>query len=224
VPDSTSKAEQRQLARQHTTELIAILQGKESAPSSQKPPPSAQPTQTPLATRPRRIPDTPTPPALPVTPPPAPNPLTGVGNTMQRSGSPLNKLVNKTLHLAKLNQVFIALLPTYLQNHATLARLDEKGWVVQTDSSAWATRLRFALPELCEPLEQLLGFELPRPWIRIAPPAIPEPSPPPPRRVQVSSKTVDVLENAAQQFSDPRLGAAMSRLAEHARQRRGNAY
>jgi hypothetical protein len=148
----------------------------------------------------------------------------GVGETLQRSGSPLNDLVKKTLHLARLNQVFLALLPAYLQNHATLARLDEHGWVVQTDSSAWATRLRFALPELREPLEQLLGIALPRPWIRIAPPAVPEPSPPPPRRVRVSAKTVDVLADAAQQFSDPRLGAAMSRLAEHARQRYGDAY
>ncbi|MEZ5582691.1 MAG: hypothetical protein R3F37_07905 [Candidatus Competibacteraceae bacterium] len=32
---------------------------------------------------------------------------------------------------------------------------------------------------------------------------------------------MDVLKDAAQQFSDPRQGAAMSRLAERARQRRG---
>jgi len=70
---------------------------------------------------------------------------------------------------------------------------------------------------LSHELGEKLGIEVPPPQIRIAPPEVP--SPPPSRRMIITDNTVKTLEEAAQQFSDPRLSAAVMRLAEHARQR-----
>ncbi|MCP5425389.1 MAG: DUF721 domain-containing protein [Gammaproteobacteria bacterium] len=227
MSEDKAKADARRLARQHTSQLLAILQGKvdkaEVANYSEKSPlPAARQPKT-VQEPPAPVPErSPTHGAGPKTKN-RPSPLIAVDATLKRKrNKPLNDLVNKTLHLAQLNRVFRSMLPTHLQEHATLARLDEEGWVVQTDSSAWATRLRYALPELRKPLQLHLGIELPRPRIRIAPPAVPEAPPPPSRRMTVTDQTVSVLENAAQNVADPRLGAAILRLAEHARGTRGN--
>jgi hypothetical protein len=126
-------------------------------------------------------------------------------------------LLAQVQRLNQLNQILRAFLPPYLHDHVTLARLDSEGWVVQTDSPAWAARLRYILPNLRQPLGEKLGIEVPPPQIRIAPPEVP--SPPPSRRMIITDNTVKTLEEAAQQFSDPRLSAAVMRLAEHARQR-----
>lgn len=225
MPEDKSKADARRVARQHTTQLLAILQGKTAVPAAPPenapaPPPSRRPTAGEARAVPGGIAQGGDDPPKPIH---RPSKLIAVDETLRRQRSAgLDDLVKKTLHLAQLNQVFRSILPAHLREHATLARLDEGGWVVQTDSSAWATRLRYALPELRKPLEQHLGIALPRPRIRIAPPAVPKAPPPPSRRMTVTAHTVSVLESAAHNVADLRLGAAILRLAEHARETRGD--
>ncbi|MEZ5582690.1 MAG: hypothetical protein R3F37_07900 [Candidatus Competibacteraceae bacterium] len=145
MPDTPSKAEQRQLARKHTTELIAILQGKEAAASPQQPRPPARPAQASPVQHPPPA-AAPAQPTLPAAPPQMPNPLKGVGNTMQQSGSPLNKLSVQKPFIWPLNNVFIALLPGYLRAHATLARLMNKaGWCNRFSSMGYGA---YASPRL----------------------------------------------------------------------------
>jgi hypothetical protein len=148
------------------------------------------------------------------------NPMQSVeGHLQKKTRTRLARLIVQTENLAKLNQIFLAFLPPHLHEHATLARLDSESWVVQTDSPAWATRLRYILPSLRQPLSEQLGIPIPSPRIRIAPPAVPLPSPSPPRHMTISDKTVNILESTARNFSDPQLGAALQRLAESARER-----
>lgn len=146
------------------------------------------------------------------------NSLLAVGEYLQRPQGRCSQLAAKTYNLSRLNQIFQAYLPPHLHDHATLARLDSGGWIVQTDSPAWATRLRYLLPNLQKPLAEHLGIQIPAPRIRIAPPAVPAPPPPPPRRMVMTDKTVSVLEGAARNLPDRRLSEAMLRLARHARQ------
>ncbi len=146
------------------------------------------------------------------------NTLLAVGEYLQHPQGRCSQLAAKTHNLSRLNQIFRAYLPPHLHDHATLARLDSDGWVVQTDSSAWATRLRYLLPSLQKPLAEHLGTQIPAPRIRIAPPAVPAPTPPPPRRMVMTDEAVSVLEGAARNLPDRRLGEAMLRLARHGRQ------
>lgn len=216
-PDSQS-------ARRHTEQLRQILQGAPPpenlvaagvAVSPEKLPPARpSPREASLAPNEFSLPS--------LKPAPQSSPLRITGEYLRRQRGGLAKLVAQTRELASLNRILLAYLPSHLHEHASVARLDAEAWVVQTDSSAWATRLRYLLPNLRQPLSEQLGIQLPPPRIRIAPPNVPPPAAPPPRRMNISDRTVDALEGAARNFPDPRLGAALQRLAEHAKQRLEN--
>ena len=117
--------------------------------------------------------------------------------------------------LARLSQIFHAYLPPHLRDHAVLVRLDAEGWEVQTDSPSWATRLRYALPTIRQALGQQVGMMLPKPRIRVVPAA--EPVQPQRPRLTLTRHSAEVLETAARTLTDPRLGAALRRLAAHGR-------
>lgn len=214
----------RQTARQHTAQLKKMLQGKASASNAEvdHPPGHPQAVRPPrqrdsLASRDHTTPDPATP--LKSSSPPKRNPLAAATDHLRQPGSRVAKLVRQTKRLSELNRIFQAFLPSYLHAHAFLAKLDEESWVVQTDSSAWATRLRYLLPNLRRPLGEHLGMPIPPARIRIAPPAVPLPPPAPARRMHITESTAQLLEGAARDLPDRKLSAVMLRLAAHARQR-----
>jgi hypothetical protein len=240
MSDSSNELDPRQIARRYTAQLKEILLGR--APAGEVPLTSAAAPQAADGVKgapSEGVPPVPVPrvvqqaagPAINPTPPPGkadsrsslpgagpiPNSLMTVGERLRRPQGRFAELLAQVQRLNQLNQLLRAFLPSYLHDHVTLARLDPDGWVVQTDSPAWAARLRYILPNLRRPLGEKLGIEVPLPQIRIAPPEVP--CSPPPRRMIITDKTVQELEEAARQFSDPRLSAAVLRLAEHARQR-----
>lgn len=126
----------------------------------------------------------------------------------------LGELMARAERLARLNRIFRAYLPPHLRDHATLICLDGEQWVVQTESSEWATRLRYALPNIRDALGQHLAMVLPKPQIRIVPAEVPSRPPRPP--MSISERSAKVLENAASNQSDPKLSAALRKLAAHA--------
>jgi len=219
VSEPSNKADRRQTAKRHTAHLLAILQGKTKAESTATPAPDDRVYSTTHSapTVPPRVAEKPPPSAQPKQPPPPS--LKPVSDHLSPSSGHLSQLIAQTQRLAQLNTIFLAYLPPHLREHAALARADAEAWVVQTDSSAWATRLRYSLPSVRRPFSEHIGVALPPPRIRIAPPAVAPPPPPPSRRMTVSAQTVDTLESAARELNDTPLGAAMKRLAEHARQR-----
>lgn len=150
--------------------------------------------------------------------PPGPQPLVSAEQHLRHAQGPLADLVIQLKQRVELNRILLAYLPPTLHRHATLARADTEAWVVQTDSSVWATRLRYLLPGIRQPFGERLGIPLPPPRIRIAPHTVPPPPPPPPRRMRMADDTICHLEDAARTMADPRLGAALLRLAAHARQ------
>jgi hypothetical protein len=94
--------------------------------------------------------------------------------------------------------------------------LDAEAWTVQTDSPAWATRLRYCLPTLQRQLSDQLAFAVPKLRVRIIPISMESPPPLPPRRLELSSRAGNVLSEAANGLADQELSAALKRLARHA--------
>lgn len=111
-------------------------------------------------------------------------------------------------------QIFRVYLPPHLHDHALLIRMDEESWDVHTDSASWATRLRYALHNIHQELDQHLGITLPKPRIQVKPIAAPLP----PQRpiLTLTQQNAQLLEAAAHHLSDARLSAALLRLAARA--------
>lgn len=105
-----------------------------------------------------------------------PDSIPTVGEVLRRPHGKLGQLMAQADRLIQLSRVFRAYLPPPLRDHAVLIRLDPESWEVRTDSAAWATRLRYALPSIGQVLGQQLDMTLPKPRIRVAPAAVP-PSP-----------------------------------------------
>ena len=126
----------------------------------------------------------------------------------------LAKLLAQTDKLQHVNRVFRAYLPNHLHEHAMITTMSAKVWVVQTDSSAWATRLRYVLPNLQQQLSDHLKKPVPPLTIRIKPGNTVEAAVEP-RRMALTEKTAKLLEGTARDLNDQRLGSALLRLSRH---------
>ncbi|MEZ5576819.1 MAG: DciA family protein [Candidatus Competibacteraceae bacterium] len=137
-----------------------------------------------------------------------------MGEALRRPQGTLGRLMARADRLNRLNRIFRAYLPPHLHDHVVLVRLDQDDWTVHADSSSWATRLRYALHNIRETLGQQLGIPLPKPRVRVVPPDFP----PRPRRprLTLTQRNAKLLEVTARNVPDPRLSAALRRLAQHA--------
>lgn len=144
--------------------------------------------------------------------------MTSVQDCLRRPKGRLAQLVAQTDRLARVNRAFRAYLPPHLHDHARLSQLSSQNWVVQTESAVWATRLRYALPSLRQQLSEHLGYEVPNLVVKVKPAGNGQNNAPP-RRMKLTEESANFLEGAAEGVSDQRLGAALMRLAQHAKQR-----
>jgi len=220
----------RATARHHTAHLLKMLRGygpvAKSEPVSEPPAVAPKPAVVAEATPVygRRVDvvsnpsvSSPVVRAAPIPLPPRPRAevsfIPTVGEVLRRPPGVLGQLMARAGRLTQLNQLLQAYLPSHLHDHVVLVRLDAEGWEVQTDSASWATRLRYALPTIRQALGQQLGIALPKPRIRVAPrSATPQPRRP---RLTLTRRNAEMLETAARTLTDPRLGAALRRLAKH---------
>lgn len=216
-------ADARATARRHTAQLLKMLRGygptAEPEPASESPaavsPPTAVAEASSTYLRLLDVASTPPPSSLPPRPRDGPGSIPTVGEILRHPPGVLGQLMARADRLARLSQIFHAYLPPHLRDHAVLVRLDAEGWEVQTDSPNWATRLRYALPTIRQALGQQVGMTLPKPRIRVVPAAKPiQPQRP---RLTLTRRNAEVLETAARTLTDPRLGAALRRLAAHGR-------
>ena len=120
--------------------------------------------------------------------------------------------------LARINRLLRAYLPPHLRDHARVTAIGPERWTVQTESAAWATRLRYVLPELRQQLGAELGQAVPPLRLRIEPLAD-DHADTRPRRLTLTRHNAHVLEGAAETVDDQKLGAALRRLARHGRGR-----
>lgn len=143
--------------------------------------------------------------------------MTPVGDCLRRPKGRLARLIAQNDRLAHINRVLRAYLPHHLQEHARIVSLGQQHWLLQTDSSAWASRLRYSLPQLQQQLTEHFG-DIPPLKLRVQP-APTDDDDPPQRRMRLTQNSADVLTSAAAGVSDQRLGAALIRLAANAARR-----
>ncbi len=222
----------RATAHRHTARLLKMLRGYGPRPQSEPEPELAAKSPV-AASRPAavaeatlayvRLLDMAAPPPLPTVqapaldlpPPRGSDSIRTVGEILRRPRGKLGQLMARADQLIQLSRIFYAYLPSPLRDHAVLIRLDPESWEVRTDSAAWATRLRYVLPSIRQALGQQLDMTLPKPRIRVAPAAIlPQSSH---RRLTLTRRSAALLEAAAGTLTDPKLGAALRRLATHGR-------
>ena len=120
----------------------------------------------------------------------------------------------QTRELEGIAQEVAAALPARLLHHCRVASRRGTQLVLQVDSPAWATRLRYQVPALLEHLQAhgWPGLTQARVRVRVGQP---EPVPPPAQRAVMSRESAELLRTVAEDCSDPDLRAAWGRLARH---------
>jgi hypothetical protein len=146
--------------------------------------------------------------------------MASAAECLRRPKGRLAGVIAHSDRLIRINRLLRAYLPPHLREHARIVAMTPEVWIIQTESSAWATRLRYLLPGLRKQLGDELKQSVPDLKLRIEPPSEPPPASPP-RRLTLTEQNARVLEGAARDLSDQRLGAALLRLAQHAGQRGG---
>ncbi len=73
---------------------------------------------------------------------------------LAKSSGLLSQLSQHSKLLKQIEKIFQESLPTPLNQHCYVANLREKTLVIHTDSSLWATRLRYITPELKQQWQQ----------------------------------------------------------------------
>lgn len=124
---------------------------------------------------------------------------------------------NLVKHARELNSLNLQLqrhLPASLGKHCQLANYRSNTMIIQSESAAWASKLRYLLPQLRRELSQYPVFSgLKDIHIRVAATVTEsreKPSPP-----RLSNQSALLLEQAAASISDPDLGKALAQLARH---------
>lgn len=150
-----------------------------------------------------------------------------------KSSRPLNKLfeeahdnlamlVTKTRLLKRLTVEFRSHIDPELAPHCYISNHDGLTLYVYVDSAAWATRLRFQIPQLLPVLRQSNPIFAKLESIRVSiltqgsdPKAQPPASPGP----VMSAENADVIKSLSDNIDAPLLQQALRRLARHARRK-----
>jgi hypothetical protein len=104
-------------------------------------------------------------------------------------------------------------LPADLATHLSAAHLRDATLIVVADGPAWATRLRFLEPELKAALDARTRRIVRRVAVRVGPPPIAPRAPGPKPSRPLSEAARAALEAGALKVTDPKLAAALRRLA-----------
>lgn len=138
-----------------------------------------------------------------------------VGHIVARSGQ-LKQLTDRAAHFGLLNGHLRAAVGEPLAAHVRLAAVRDGCVVVQADSAAWASRLRFRAPAVLAALGGKPGFEGVRSLrVRTRTDARPEP-PEAPRRARMSDAAAEALSANAASVPDDAVRDALLRLARNA--------
>lgn len=140
-------------------------------------------------------------------------------NILQHDSAGVLALIqNKVQQLIKLNQIWQVEIPSELSEHTRVANFREGYLIIECDSAAWATRLRYLLPDMKRTLlnypdlRDLTQIEWTiQPAFHIQPTQL-NALPP-----ILSSTNAELLKNAADTISVKSLQKALLRIAEHVR-------
>ena len=117
--------------------------------------------------------------------------------------------------LASLDDKLRRWLPQPLSAHVRLVALEQDRVAIWADSAAWRSRLHYQLPQVRQILAQRLGLQVVR--IDTGVMATTERLERPQRRAMLGTEAAENLERAASSLGDPKLAAALRRLAARGR-------
>ncbi len=128
-----------------------------------------------------------------------------------REAKPLQSLFNQAQHLAQLQQLLDSQLQPAARPHCHVASLRQGSLLLVVTDGHWATRLRYQQRRLLRQLQTFEAFAgLERILFKVQPSVERQA---PVRTVQLSASAAETLHEAAQGIADPRLRAALERLA-----------
>ncbi len=139
-----------------------------------------------------------------------------LSSMLQENDAPIAKLFRHCRLLQSLDEIIQQCLPAELAAHCRVLNYSGNRLILQTDSPAWNTLLRYQTPDLLSCLrrqDKLRG--LASILIRTAPAS---PAPPPRQTAQprqLSPEAATLIRTLAATMSDDRLQAALQRLAKH---------
>lgn len=122
----------------------------------------------------------------------------------------LSRLARSARASARLQRQLQALLPQELSGHWRVAKLDARILCLVTENPLWATQLRYRRTVLLQGAESILGWRPQQLQIRIEPPIIARPAPPPAR---LSATAAESLRQSAECMDPGPLREALLRLA-----------
>ena len=113
---------------------------------------------------------------------------------------------------AHLNRRLRELVPAPLLDRVRLAHADRERVILEVESSAWLTRLRFHLPQVEAILRRELGIRARNVVVRVAAP-LSNNSPTRGERPVISEQSAESIASCARSVDDSELAAALTRLA-----------
>ncbi len=146
-------------------------------------------------------------------PPPARAPA-----ALLREAKPLKALFGEARRLDRLQQLVNSQLQPAAREHCHVASWREGCLLLIVTDGHWATRLRYQQRRLQRQLQAMQDFAgLTRIIFKVQPPDAPRHKPGP--SPEMSALAAESLQQTARGISDPRLKAALERLAGHAKVR-----
>jgi len=137
-------------------------------------------------------------------------------NWLQHHSGPLNVLLSRVGLLRRITAAVRDALPASVANHCLAANIDGDTLVVGCDSSAWAAKLRYHIPQLLERLKARTDLPaLSQIRVRVQP-LHEERARTEYRRFYMSEHSAALITSIADNTADPELKAALHRLSKHA--------
>ncbi|MGE7990615.1 DUF721 domain-containing protein [Pseudomonas sp. NPDC089554] len=136
-------------------------------------------------------------------------------STLLRQARPLRLLLNQAERLAHLQRLLESQLQPAARAHCHLASWRDGTLLLVVTDGHWATRLRYQQKRLQRQLQDLEAFaNLQRIQFKVQPPV----APPKPlsNSTALSQNAAENLRDTAEGITDPKLRAALERLASHA--------
>lgn len=146
-----------------------------------------------------------------------PSPEKTLTNILEHDpASVLAFIQSKVQQLINLNQIWRTVIPNELNEHTRVANFREGHLIIECDSGAWATRLRYLLPDI---KQKLLNYPDLHPLVQIEWGIQPEfhtqPIPLKSLPLTLSDTNAELLKNAAETIRTKPLQEALLRIAEH---------
>ena len=137
-----------------------------------------------------------------------------IKDIISRQNSPLLDLYSRTIDIANLQKKLYKHLPVTIRENVTVASYNNLTLNLFTHNAAWATRLRFKIPEIMDiARNECLLHDLQTIRIKVAP--VSSELLPTKKPNKISTKTAKLLKNTGETIADPQLRDAFIRLSQN---------